>query len=119
MPNLVVFRNPRFMLRRQFCNLPTLSHFELHRNFPNSYQLKHPTYNSCEEVTALELTIQRVSGISVPAIGYLAVWGQPGVSASLAQIERVLSLGTPRGGADLDQGTGTKRSTSQVIARIR
>lgn len=76
-PDTVVFRNPRFVLGRRFRSLP-LSEFESCRNFPNAFELKHPSFNSCERVFSLCVTIERAeSPARIPVLASLQVWGQP------------------------------------------
>jgi len=89
-PETVVFRNPRFILHQKYCGLP-LAEFETHRNFPNSFGLRHPTNNSCERVFSLYLTIERASApASIPVLGSLQIWGQPSRWLSPHQVHTII-----------------------------
>lgn len=45
-PNVIVFRNPRFFLRRPFSSLPT-EEYSRFINHDVMFNLKHPSFNVC------------------------------------------------------------------------
>ncbi|CAL8115346.1 unnamed protein product [Orchesella dallaii] len=87
-PNAIVFRNPRFVLRRPFSSLPT-EHYSKYKNHEVLFNLKHPSFNACERVVGLDITILKVSDSSIPAISGVQVWGQPCIRCSQDQVEKL------------------------------